>query len=189
MSSHHIVREKQEPALLVLGLDNFSLEQLGQLLEWSPTVIATPLTAEELNSLGIKIDWIIGGSSVDKIQSDVKNIVVGAETATNAALKFLVANGYPSVNVITDRFLLDDYSNYVAQINIVVFYNQLKIYAIPSIFSKWKPSGEKIGLLSPANNLSLTGLKNIAPNKYITTGDGFFGINHDGRFLFIAEEI
>ncbi|MFD2144372.1 hypothetical protein [Mucilaginibacter antarcticus] len=42
MSSHHIVREKQEPALLVLGLDGFDEEQLGQLLEWSPTLMAPP---------------------------------------------------------------------------------------------------------------------------------------------------
>ncbi len=59
MSSHHIVREKQEPALLVLGLDSFSDELLGQLLEWSPTVIVTELTAERINAYGIKIDWII----------------------------------------------------------------------------------------------------------------------------------
>ena len=46
MSSHHIVREKQEPALLVLGLDDFPDELLGQLLEWSPTVIVTADTVE-----------------------------------------------------------------------------------------------------------------------------------------------
>jgi len=55
MSSHHVVREKQEPALLVLGLGNFPDELLGQLLEWSPTVIATPQTAEELVVKGIKV--------------------------------------------------------------------------------------------------------------------------------------
>jgi thiamine pyrophosphokinase len=59
MSSHHIVREKQEPALLVLGMDNFSDELLGQLLEWSPTVIATEIMAEKLNANGIKIDCVI----------------------------------------------------------------------------------------------------------------------------------
>ena len=57
MSSHHIVREKQEPALLVLGLDNFPDELLGQLLEWSPTVITTSQTAEKLVVNGTKIDW------------------------------------------------------------------------------------------------------------------------------------
>ncbi|RZK41505.1 MAG: thiamine pyrophosphokinase, partial [Pedobacter sp.] len=39
MSSHHIVREKQEPALYIHQLGNFDEEKLGQLLEWSPTVL------------------------------------------------------------------------------------------------------------------------------------------------------
>ncbi len=73
MSSHHIVREKQEPALLVLGLDNFPNELLGQLLEWSPTVITTSQTAEKLIVNGIKIDWIITDGDEDISQSDVKN--------------------------------------------------------------------------------------------------------------------
>jgi thiamine pyrophosphokinase len=188
MSSHHIVREKQEPALLILGLTNFSSEQLGQLLEWSPTVIATPLIAEELNSLGLKIDWIIGDSYVEIFQSDVKNIAAENDEIIDAALKFLVANGYPSVNIITDDFIITDYECYVGQINIVVFCNHKKIYAIPPTFNKWKPSDEKIELLTTPNNLRFGGLKNIGPLMYITTNDGFFTIHHDGKFLFIAEE-
>lgn len=39
MSSHHIVREKQEPALLIMDLNGFNDEHLGQLLEWNPTVL------------------------------------------------------------------------------------------------------------------------------------------------------
>ena len=39
MSSHHIVKEKQEPALYIHQLGDFNEEFLGQLLEWSPTVI------------------------------------------------------------------------------------------------------------------------------------------------------
>lgn len=54
MSSHHIVREKQEPALLVLSMDAFDEEMLGQLLEWSPTVICSTGTAEKLDASGIK---------------------------------------------------------------------------------------------------------------------------------------
>jgi thiamine pyrophosphokinase len=189
MSSHHIVREKQEPALLILGLNNFPSEQLGQLLEWSPTIIATPLIAEELNSLGLKIDWIIGDSSGDIFQSDVKNIHAGSDEIIDAGLKFLVSNGYPSVNVVTDEFVITDYETYVGQLNIVIFHNHRKIYAIPSTFSKWKPANEKIELLTIANNLHVECLQYISPSTYITTSDGFFIINHDGKFLFIAEEI
>ncbi|MEB0250004.1 thiamine pyrophosphokinase, partial [Mucilaginibacter sp. 5B2] len=72
MSSHHIVREKQEPALLLLSLDNFSEELLGQLLEWSPTVIATPLIAEQMNSYEIKIDIIVADEIDKTLQSYIR---------------------------------------------------------------------------------------------------------------------
>jgi hypothetical protein len=39
MSSHHIVKEKQEPALYIHHFGNFDEEYLGQLLEWSPTLL------------------------------------------------------------------------------------------------------------------------------------------------------
>src|ERR1022692_4672005 len=103
MSSHHIVREKQEPALLLLGLDNFADELLGQLLEWSPTVITTPQTAEKLIVYGIKIDWIITNEESDVPQSDVKLMSSGDGNLTDAALKYLSTNEYQSVNIVTDE--------------------------------------------------------------------------------------
>ena len=41
MSSHHIVRDDQEPALIIANGASCSNELLGQLLEWSPIVIVT----------------------------------------------------------------------------------------------------------------------------------------------------
>lgn len=37
MSSHHIVRDDQEPALIIANGAACSSELLGQLLEWSPS--------------------------------------------------------------------------------------------------------------------------------------------------------
>jgi thiamine pyrophosphokinase len=127
MSSHHIVREKQEPALLVMGLDNFDDEQLGQLLEWSPTLIATPFIAEQLNIFGIKIDWILTDEVGEVLQSDIKHLPVGNNTTINAALNYLIAQGYPAVNIVTDEFELKDYLPFADKINVVIFYNQQKI--------------------------------------------------------------
>ena len=39
MSSHHIARDDQEPALIIANGEMCSQELLGQLLEWSPLVI------------------------------------------------------------------------------------------------------------------------------------------------------
>src|ERR1700748_3041941 len=99
MSSHHIIREKQEPALLVLGLDNFPGELLGQLLEWSPTVIATAQTAEKLVASGIKIDWMITDGNEDILQSNVKLMSAGEGNLTDAALEYLSEDQYGAVNI------------------------------------------------------------------------------------------
>ncbi|MCO5230639.1 MAG: hypothetical protein M9958_05745 [Chitinophagales bacterium] len=57
MSSHHFVKENQEPAIWVLDR-HFEVDTIHQLLEWSPTVNATLLAAEWLISLQIKIDKV-----------------------------------------------------------------------------------------------------------------------------------
>jgi thiamine pyrophosphokinase len=189
MSSHHIVREKQEPALLVLGLDNFPDELLGQLLEWSPTVIATADTADDLSSREIKIDWIIAEHPAEVSQSDVKFMQAGERNFTEAVLNFLAENGYPSVNIITDELRLSDCEPFVDRINLVIFNDHQKIYPVISGFSKWKPAGEVVKLLSKGNNLIYEGLEHTSDHQYKTAGDGFFGLQFDDPFLFVAEDI
>jgi thiamine pyrophosphokinase len=189
MSSHHIVREKQEPALLVLGLDSFDDEQLGQLLEWSPTLIATPGIAEKLNAYGIKIDWIISNDAMPNLQSDIKWLPVGKETVINTTLNYLTSQGYPSVNVVTDEFELADYLPFADKINLVVFYDQQKIYAVNPGFGKWKPGGEIISILSKTSSLKTEGLEKIDTDQYKTIADGFFTLQFDEPLLFIAESL
>ena len=189
MSSHHIVREKQEPALLVLGVDTFDEEMLGQLLEWSPTVICTPYTAEKLDTSGIKVDWIIGDTTLGDMQSDVKLMPVGDDTPAGAALKYLVTHNYPAVNVVTDTLELKDFLFYADKINLVIFREQQKIYPVNSGFSKWKPAGEFIELFTHPAGLHTSGLEATGSNRYKTTHDGFFTLQFEQPFLLIAEEI
>ena len=187
MSSHHIVREKQEPALLVLGLNHFTEDELGQLLEWSPTLIATPPVAEQLTVYGIKIDYVIADDATEITQSDVKIINPDGKTWLQAALAQLVAQAYPAVNVVTDEFDLQAYEVYAGQINMVIFYNKQKVYAISSGFRKWKPAGEVINILTPGIELQTEGLIAIAPQQYQTANDGFFSVKFDDDQFFIAE--
>lgn len=189
MSSHHIIREKQEPALLVLGLDSFTYELLGQLLEWSPTLLVTPDTAEQMNAYGIKFDIMIGDDAPDSLQEDVKVISKGNGTLIHAALKYLAANSYPAVNVVTDDLLLNEYLPYADTLNIVIFSNGKKIYPVTDGFAKWKPAGEVIQIMSPADGLTFTGLEHLAGDTYRTTSDGFFTLNFASPLVFIAEAI
>ena len=189
MSSHHIIREKQEPALLVLGMDNFDDELLGQLLEWSPTLMVTEVMAEKLNAYGIKVDWIITDNVDGDIQSDVKLLQVAHEPIISAALKHLTANNYPAVNVVADELNLDDFLPYIDKINLVIFYAHKKIYPVTSGYSKWKPARETIELLSTPTNLQFTGLEKLSDTTFKTRHDGFFTLQFNDPFVVVAEAL
>jgi thiamine pyrophosphokinase len=189
MSSHHIVREKQEPALLVLSLTDFSFELLGQLLEWSPTLIAITETAVQLHENQIKVDWLIANEPIDDLQSDVKLMPVEDERYLETALFHLIDQGYRAVNIITNDFNADKYLPYAMQIDLVIYANDEKIYPIKSGFSKWKQAGEEIKLITKPNQLTYTGLELSDENALTTTEDGFFTINFDQPYTFISEMV
>ena len=67
MSSHHIVKENQEPALLILNTETIRFEKTQELLEWSPTVIVTEACLEKALGWGIKIDVVL--APAERIQS------------------------------------------------------------------------------------------------------------------------
>jgi hypothetical protein len=59
MSSHHIVRENQEPALLIANASAISFEKIQELLEWMPLVVVLSTEVEEVIAWGIKVDVVI----------------------------------------------------------------------------------------------------------------------------------
>jgi thiamine pyrophosphokinase len=187
MSSHHIVREKQEPALLIAGLDNFPNELLGQLLEWSPTVIVTADQAERVQTYGIKMDWLVADELMDVGQSDVKLIPLGDDQPIKAALKYLTAQNYPAVNIITDSFSVNDITDFAALLDIVVFFENRKIITVHSGFNKWKPAGERIEFLTQPHNFLYTGLFAETDTVFNTIRDGLITLQFSDNFLIMAE--
>ncbi|MFM6975861.1 MAG: thiamine pyrophosphokinase [Sphingobacteriaceae bacterium] len=188
MSSHHIVREKQEPALLIMSLEHFPAEYLGQLLEWSPTVLVSEQVYEQADSIGIKIDGVVTANANFDAQEHTLLIPAEGEPLEDA-LKHLVAEGYPAVNIIDDHFALKDYVFFVDLINLVIFNPVKKIFPIKSGFSKWQSAGQKIELMHEVHHLHLEGLKKRHDHEYETEKDGFYSLTFDQPFIFIAEEL
>ncbi len=188
MSSHHIVREKQEPALLIMSFEDFDAEHLGQILEWSPTVIVSEDMYELADSLAFKVDAVISPDPNFHGQESTRIILTDTEPLEDA-LKFLVGENYPAVNIITKEFLLKDYALFVDDIDIVVFIAGKKIFPVRSGFSKWQPAGEEIHLLHEVNKLETSGLRAESDNVFRTEKDGFYTLTFDQPFIFIAETI
>ena len=57
MSSHHFVREGQEPALLIL--DALAFDIAGPLLEWAPLVVVAQSAVDEVMLWNIKMDVVL----------------------------------------------------------------------------------------------------------------------------------
>ena len=195
MSSHHIVREKQEPALLIMSLTHFPAESLGQILEWSPTIVVIESVYELADSMGIKIDGVIT-SDPNFCAQEHTHLILGDTDPLEDALKYLVAQQYPAVNIIDDHFSLKDYALFVDLIDLVIFNPDFKngsggrkIFPVKPGFSKWKAAGEHIYLMHEVHKLQVLGLNPIHPTALETEKDGFYILNFDQPFIFIAEEI
>lgn len=185
MSSHHIVREKQEPALYIHKLGAFDEEYLGQLLEWSPTLIVNGSEYEKVLSLGLKIDVVANPGGDTSYQENTK--LIYAESGNIAGIvSFLISEKYPAVNIINDSNTIEELAAFVSAIDIVLFTESHKSYPIKSGFNVWKPKGSIFRLTES------TGFKgaNLAVNQdgdYEVINDGFVEFTFSSPYLFISE--
>jgi hypothetical protein len=68
MSSHHFVKEGQEPALFIA--DALSLALAEPLLEWAPFVVVTDNAADDVLQWGIKIDAILANFAQEDVLAE-----------------------------------------------------------------------------------------------------------------------
>jgi thiamine pyrophosphokinase len=164
MSSHHIVRDDQEPALIIANGAACNNELLGQLLEWSPLVVVLDAAIERVTALNIKVDVLLGDfdNGFDphefvREQQPVEIVFAPNQEKTDLekALDYLIDRGIPAVNVIwatgrrADHTLanLTNLARYRDQIKIVILDDHSKVYLLPRSFSKWYPAGTIISLI------------------------------------------
>ncbi len=164
MSSHHIVRDDQEPALIIANGAACNTELLGQLLEWSPVVIVLDSAIERVLPLGIKVDVLLGdfdrGFNADYYRETQYPIeIVHApdqnKTDLEKAFDYLIEKKIPAVNVVWATGKRADHTinnlttivRYRDLLKIVVLDDHSKIYLLPQVFQKWYPANTPISLI------------------------------------------
>ncbi len=161
MSSHHIIRDKQEPALIIANGEACSMDMLDQLLEWSPTVLVLDGALERVISLGIKVDVWLGDFDhthiTDFSDYPLKKVHTPDQNLTDLekAFEYLLAEGYPAVNVVwasgkrMDHTLNNFHSmvRYGRRMKIVFFDDYSTSYLLPPTFEKWYPAKTPISLM------------------------------------------
>ncbi len=109
MSSHHIVRDEQEPALLFWQPGQLSYEQAGELLEWSPRVVVAQQALREVLAWDIKLDavWTLPAQQAETRlavahQDPVLIQTYRANTKLEEVLQWLKRMNQLSVNLLAD---------------------------------------------------------------------------------------
>ncbi len=186
MSSHHIVKEKQEPALYIHEFGDFNEEYLGQLLEWSPTLVVLASQYEKVVSLDVKVDIVIGNLEEGvELQENIRMIPMQKDGIADA-MEFLVKEKYPAVNVISKINSFDDLTCYLPDINLVLFTDEAKHYAIKDGFSVWKPAGT-VFLIDIIAYFEADNLMQQDEREFVVVEDGLVSFRFQAPYLFIGE--
>jgi len=217
MSSHHIVRDDQEPALIIANGAPCDKELLGQLLEWSPLVIVLDSAIKKVTDLNIKVDVLLGDfdnalNPHEFIQSQHPIEVVYTpdqnKTDLEKAFDYLIERKIPAVNVIwatgkrADHTLanLTNIVRYRDSLKIVVLDDHSRVFVLPRQFTKWYPKKTNISLIpvGTVNGITSCNLLYELENDTLTMGyrsgnsnqvaqDGIVSISHDAGDLLMME--
>jgi hypothetical protein len=188
MSSHHIVKEKQEPALYIHELGEFNEEYLGQLLEWSPTLIVNATEYEKIISLGLKVDIVVNSANLPITYQENTKTIMGPGDEFNTVLNYLLAEKYDAVNMISVGTKLIDLEYYLDEINIVLFDSARKTYAITKGFTVWKPQGT-IYYIDIISYFETSNLKQNEGEEFEVINDGFVEFIFNAEYLIISEKL
>ncbi|GAA4521205.1 hypothetical protein [Sphingobacterium thermophilum] len=186
MSSHHVVRENQEPALVVEEVQALSEEYLGQLLEWSPTLITTPQQIDYFLMQDIKID-VLYGVSTDQYQEDIKVILPEKDFLTDS-IQYLIAHGHKAVNILT-KTISEHILSFADAINIVLFCEGIRYVVIREKYEKWKTKGDRM-FVEPSQIKSFNGLRYVEGNIFQVEQDGFVALEmNTDQYIIVGEEV
>ncbi|PQA58207.1 thiamine diphosphokinase [Siphonobacter curvatus] len=164
MSSHHIIREKQEPALVIANGEACSWELLAQLLEWSPLVVVLDGAIKRVLELGIKVDVLLGDFDRDINLDEIRQAQYPIEfvhtpdqnkTDLEKAFDFLVERGHEAVNVVwaTGRradHTITNITNIVRvrdQIKVVLLDDHSRIFLLDYHYEKWYTAHTPLSLI------------------------------------------
>ncbi len=192
MSSHHIVRDEQEPALLIIN-PNLNNVPMDSLLEWTPTVIVDARDVEKLLLQGFKLDVVIGGNKDLELirellthQEPLKYLTKNKEENTlERALHFLLANNYNAVNIIGkwDSAFTKKLNPFTSKIDLVIYDNNLKWHYSKEHFKKWLSIGQSIVLWDEVDEIIFNNYQVATENnKFMPTQEGFIEISNQTGF-------
>jgi thiamine pyrophosphokinase len=187
MSSHHVIRDEQEPPIFILTA-NFNMTLVNDLLGWSPLLIVIEEVYPFFDASGIKVDIVIGSVNIDSAKyggSRLVEIENLEDLSYPLLLQIIEGKSFTGVNIFCSSIVKNNLIRYVSlQVSdltmpLAIFVADEKtIVSSKSKHSKWYPAGQRLKF----NN------KNISVYPAIVEKEGFYTIDVDGKYEFLIQD-
>lgn len=191
MSSHHFVKEGQEPALLVC--DPVAVHQVESLLEWAPLVVVLHTALHDVLLWGTKVDAVVVPVAEaphfrEQLQDQTPVEVVTytpSEELLPVGLQYLCQKGQHAVNVVLeqpDKFF-EPLQHFSDRLQIMVVDRQYKWSLVRSKYQKWMLAQQTLRVVKTSDSqmFSKTGLTGDSP-AFTTVSAGMASLFSDGLF-------
>jgi hypothetical protein len=193
MSSHHFVKEGQEPALYIH--DAVAFGQVESLLEWAPVVITRSSQMEAVVSWGIKVDVVLIETSdpvVDELlltQTPVRTVTVSGSSNLTTAVRSVLQSDhqrYLTIACADAEVMLNEWRPVSDLETVTIIDTKNRWLGIShQSFSKWLPAGTNL-LLFPDDAQYYIEDAGISGNKITTSGEGVITIRNP-EFFWVGE--
>lgn len=146
MSSHHFVKDQQEPAVWIVDADGVFLEHIAPMLEWVPTVLVNESAVEQVLSWGIKIDLILASEDFQKTndsllkeQFPLKFLTESEPNSLNRGTEYLLETAHKAVHLIGMSHLKAfQLPARISELDLTIVDGDWKYYPVKSgVFRKW----------------------------------------------------
>ncbi len=184
MSSHHYVKEGQEPALIIANGEMCSYELLVSIMEWCPYIVALDGAYDKLLAMKITPDIVIGDwDSLHSLEETMHTEFIKDDNQENTdlekAIDYLLSKGRTDINIVwsTGRRLDHTLNNMATlakypEAKIVVYDNHSKAFILPKTYVKFYDKGTPLSLipLHTAKGISTENLKYNLKNEALEFG-------------------
>lgn len=186
MSSHHIVKDQQEPALFIeKAITKKDYEVISNLLEWSPIVIVTESSLDFALEWNIKIDVILcTEKQLNTIREKVLfqfpiQLISCSEPSSQNAFEYLLAKGHYALNIYHTDFnhdVLKKVNDFTDMLKIVFFDTEKNSFYCIDKWEKWLPKHRTIEVVGNAD-LVINGLiQKESSQIFLTENEGLKSI-------------
>lgn len=180
MSSHHVIRDGQEPPLLIINPETIEYPVMGELLEWSPYVMCLGHCVDALRAKGIKIDHIFSQGSGQPPALPYAVSRQGWNTREELMKrvneKMLALNNRQVCVLTDDPMRLQQWTSLPG---VIIFDREHKWTYHRNAFRKWFPAGTVVKI---SGNCYFTGDVEERQDELMVSKDGMIKLVADPAF-------